>query len=170
MVRRIVHMSLVALLFCGCSRSSKSVAPPPPPPTATYPFGAFQQTGGPAADTVYAFDGVPASGILVAGTSRGIQRTSITATTWTTVDSRVARALIAVDDNLWFAGTADGVLRSEDGGLTWASFDAGLPAGADVRALHWHARSAMTASFSSMPCPSFIDKRPSRALASAASS
>ena len=137
MMRRLTWLSLVALFFCGCSRSSKSVAPSPAPPTPTSPFGAFQQTDGPAADSVYAMDAVPAPGILVAATSRGIQRTSLASPAWTTVDPRVARALIAVDAHVWYAGTAQGVLRSEDGGLTWAEFNAGLGAGADVRALFW---------------------------------
>jgi photosystem II stability/assembly factor-like uncharacterized protein len=77
------------------------------------------------------------SKVFLATTSQGLQRAAYDSGTWTVTAVAPAhdvRCLAADPDrpHLGFAGTRGGVLKSSDGGLTWA--ESGL-SGIDVRAL-----------------------------------
>ena len=78
---------------------------------------------------------INAAGEALAGTSRGILKTTDDGTTWSATN---ASPLSASGDPLWvvaltinsagdiFAATEQGVFRSVDGGSTWTLLDAGL--------------------------------------------
>lgn len=66
-----------------------------------------------------------ASGIIVAGTDRGLMR--FQDSSWAASHSLTSFAVLAVDERLYASHDGDGVLYSRNGGATWEWMSTGLP-------------------------------------------